>query len=594
MKHNKILFVPALILVLISGACNKSFLDRFPQTAMNQESFFHTPSDLSLYLNGLYSSIGASMTDVTSDNIVSTADQYAYRLMRGEITPANVGSWGGYWTSIRNINFFLGNADKATGTPAEINHYIGVGRFFRAYQYYELIKQYSDVPWFSRAMNTSDVDELYKTQDKRAVIADSILADLNFAVANITDSVSKTRISKYTAMAALARFALNEGTMRKYHPELNLADGDRFLKIARDVSLQLINSNKFSLYKTNGSGTHTMAYESLFNNANLNANSEMIMIKAYDQALGVMTVFKNVFNNTTGLSRDLQEDYLAISGSNAIPFQQIPGYDTLTFTKIFANRDPRLGQTFMNPGYVTPGIAGPTIPKLEIGYVQLKYFPLTADQIQLGGGTGYDDMPIYRLGEVYLNYAEAMAELGELTQADLDLTINKLRERVQMPRALLADWLANIDPRQAAHYPNVQGAQKGAILEIRRERRVELACEGFRYQDLVRWGNGKLLANTPQGIYVPRLGYLDVTGDGNPDMFIGATVADLSQVTNSSITKYSLDNALFSLSNGTYGFVQLKSQVNKYNFAEPKYYYKPVYDQDILTSPKLVQNPFWK
>ena len=173
------------------------------------------------------------------------------------------------------------------------------------------------------------------------------------------------------------------------------------------------------------------------------------------------------------------------------------------------------------------------------------------------------------------------------------MTINVLRDRVQMPHAILSSWLTNIDSRLANHYPNVSGAMQGAILEIRRERRVELACEGFRWQDLMRWGVGKLAASTPQGIYVPRLGYLDVTGDGIPDMFIGATVADLSQIP-SSITKYSLDNALFSLSNGTSGFVQLKSQLNKYTFIEPKYYYKPVYDQDILTDPTLVQNSFWK
>lgn len=596
MKNINKLIGVFLILVSVGGivGCNKSFLDRYPETSMNQGSFFTTTSDLNLYLNGLYGTIPASMTDVTSDNILSTADQYGYKLMRGEVTTANVGSWSSYWTVIRNINFFLDNAGKVSGTQSDINHYIGVGRFFRAYEYYELVKQYSDVPWFSHALSTSDSASLYKKQDPRALVVDSIMADLNFAVANIKDSTSKTRISKWTALAGLARITLQEGTMRKYHPELGLTNGNSYLQIARDASLKLINSGKFSIYKTNGSATHTKAYESLFNSADLSSNSEMIMIKVYDLTLGVTTIFKNVFNNTSGLSRDLMEDYLAVSGTNAIPFQQVPGYDTLSFTGVFNSRDPRLVQTFMQPGYIAPGTTTATIPKFELGYVQEKYYPLTADQIQLGGGTGYDDMPIYRLGEVYLNYAEARAELGELTQSDLDMTINVLRDRVQMPHAILSSWLANIDSRLANHYPNVSGAMQGAILEIRRERRVELACEGFRWQDLMRWGVGKLAASTPQGIFVSRLGYLDVTGDGIPDMFIGATVADLSQVTNSSITKYSLDNALFSLSNGTSGFVQLKSQLNKYTFMEPKYYYKPMYDQDILTDPTLFQNSFWK
>jgi SusD family. len=598
MKNNYKILWFFLLLVSAGGmlSCNKSFLDRYPETSMNQGSFFSNTNDLNLYLNGLYNAniIAPSMTDVASDNILSTADQYAYKLMRGEVTSANVGSWSSYWTAIRNINFFLDNAGNASGSASDINHYIGIGRFFRAYEYYELVKQYSNVPWYSHTLSTSDSAALYKTQDPRSLVVDSIMSDLNFAVANIKDSTSKTRISKWTALAGLARIALNEGTMRKYHPELGLTDANKYLQIARDASLTLINSGKFSIYKVNGSAAHTQAYESLFNSADLSGNPEMIMIKAYDLNLGVTTVFKNVFNNTSGLSRDLMEDYLAVSGNNAIPFQQVPGYDTLGFTGVFSGRDPRLKQTFMQPGYIAPGTTTPVIPKFELGYVQEKYYPLTADQIQLGGGTGYDDMPIYRLGEVYLNYAEARAELGELTQADIDMTINILRDRVQVPHATLSNWLANIDPRQAAHYPNVSGAMQGAILEIRRERRVELACEGFRWQDLMRWGVGKLAANTPQGIYVPRLGYLDVTGDGVPDMFIGATVADLSQVTSSSITKYSLDNALFSLSNGTSGYVQLKSQTNKYNFIEPKYYYKPMYDQDMLISPSLVQISFWK
>lgn len=588
----------SIFLILVSAVtifgCSKSYLDRFPETEMNQGSFFSTPNDLSLYLNGLYGIMPASMTDLTSDNILSTADTYEYKLMRGEVTSANVGSWSSYWTTLRNINFFLDNTGKVTGNKADINNYIGVGHFFRAFHYYEMVKQYSNVPWFSHVLTTSDSLSLYKTQDSRATVVDSIIADLNFAVANISDGTSKTRITKSTALAGLARIALQEGTMRKYHPELGLTDANRFLQIARDASLQLMNSAKFSLYVKNGTAAHTKAYESLFNSADLSTNSEMIMIKAYDLGLGVTTIFKNIFNNTSGLSRDLMEEYLAVNTGTAIPFQQVTDYDKMSFTSVFTNRDPRLVQTFMQPGFIAPGTSTPTIPKLEIGYIQEKYYPLTSDQIQLGGGTGYDDMPIYRLGETYLIYAEAKAELGELTQSDLDLTINLLRDRVQMPHATLANWLTNIDPRLASKYPNVSGTMKGAILEIRRERRVELACEGFRWQDLVRWGAGKLAANTPQGVYIAALGYQDVTGDGVSDIFIGATVADLSQVTNGSITKYSLDNALFSLSNGTSGYVQLKSQLNKYNFIEPKYYYRPVYDQDILINPSLVQNSFWK
>ena len=77
-----------------------------------------------------------------------------------------------------------------------------------------------------------------------------------------------------------------------------------------------------------------------------------------------------------------------------------------------------------------------------------------------------------------------------------------------------------IDPVQESRYPNVQGAQKNLILEIRRERRVELAFEGFRYDDLMRWNAGKLLEKEPQGIYFSGLGKFDMNRDGEPDIYL--------------------------------------------------------------------------
>jgi len=589
-----ICYILVLIIAMGIAGCNDSFLDRYPETSMNEGSFFASAGDLELYTNGFYGIIPASITDVVSDNILSTADSYTYSLLRGEITPQNVGSWSYYWSTIRRINFLLQNASKAVGKSDDIKHYVGIARFFRAYVYYEMVKEYSDVPWFNHALTTSD-PELYKTQDSRALVVDSIMADLNYAAVNIKDGTSKTRITKWTALAGLARIALHEGTTRKYHKELGLNDYSRFLQAARDASLQIMNSGKFSIYKTNGSAPHTQAYESLFNSPDLSKNPEMIMIAAYDINQSVGFSFKGVFNNTSGLSRDLMEDYLALNtNGDAIPFHDVPGYGTMTFLNVFKNRDPRLIQTFMQPGYIAPGSDNPTVPKPEIGYVQEKFYPLTSDQIQLGGGSGYNDIPIYRLAETYLILAEAKAELGELNQTDLDQTINILRDRAHMPHAILSNWMANVDSRLSGHYPNVQGSMKGAVLEIRRERRVELACEGFRWSDLMRWGVGSLINNTPQGCYIPDLGYFDYTGDGVPDIFISKTKADFGSVTDKRIIKYSLDDALFSLSNGTNGYVQLKSQLNKYNFVEPKYYYKPVYDQDILINPKLIQNTFWK
>lgn len=576
--------------------CNDSFMDRYPETSLNGGAFFQTPSDLELYTNGLYGIIGDPVSDVASDNVLCLNDSYVYQLMRGEITSLNVGGWSSYWTNIRKINYMLDNVSKVKGNAADINNFVGIARFFRAYQYYELVKTYSDVPWYSHALATNDPG-LYKTQDPRTLVVDSIMADLQYAVSNVKDGTSKTRVTKWTALALQARIALQEGTTREYHTELGLSDAKRFLQIARDASLAIISGGKFSLYTTDVSGGNRQhAYEALFNSPDLSKNPEMIMFMDYDKTLQHYNTKKTVYNETFGLSDDLMQDYLALDGNgNAVPFQQIAGSSTMSYVDVFKNRDPRLNYTFAQPGFITPGQAKATLPKLEVGgYPQIKSYPLSSDQVQLGGGTGYTDTPIFRLGETYLIYAEARAELGELTQGDLDLTINKLRDRVHMPHATLTDWLGNVDPRLAAHYPNVSGAQKGAILEVRRERRVELACEGLRYQDLMRWKVGSLAAQTPQGIYVGQLGYLDVTGDGKPDIFIGKTQADLNQVTDKTIILYRLDNAIFSLSNGDSGYIMLNAQKGKYTFAEPKYYYKPIYYQDMQVNTNLKQNTYWK
>ena len=215
------------------------------------------------------------------------------------------------------------------------------------------------------------------------------------------------------------------------------------------------------------------------------------------------------------------------------------------------------------------------------------------------GGMSYTDLPIIRYAEVLLMYAEAKAELGTLTQQDVDDTINKLRERVGMPKASLSDWLTNIDPVQQQHYPNVKSNQKGAVYEVRRERRIELACEGFRYDDLMRWACGELFAETPEGAYIPGPGYYDLTGNGDPDVVIVEKKADIDNIPAEDrekykLTVYALEGNTIGLTEGNKGYIYLVSQRGKYEFISPKYYYYPIAQDDITFNPNLRQNPYWE
>jgi starch-binding outer membrane protein, SusD/RagB family len=599
---NSILILLTLVTVC---SCDDSFLNVTPETEITSESFFKSPEDLKIYCNKFYPYLSCPMDDRGSDNVVAKniTNETAYRMMRGLISPQNAGQWYGYWSRMREINYFLENSHKAVGNADDINHYIGVGRFFRAWYYYTLVEQYSDLPWYNRSLQTTDNKLLYKKQDPRSLVVDSVFADFQFAVdhikPNVDGNVSKTTMTKWSALAWMARFALNEGTMRKYHTELGLADDyTRFLQLAVNASQEIMDSGVYSIYTVNGTGERSKAYESLFNSTDLSKNPEIIMCRDYDKTLNLMHDAKSVFNQDTGLSRDLLEDYLAYDDNgNLVPFNNITGYQTMSYTDVFKNRDPRMAQTFMYPGFKMPGYSDIAYPNLNIGgYLQIKFYPTTADQIALGS-TAYTDVPIFRYAEVLLINAEAKAELGTLTQDDLDKTIKLLRNRVGMPAPVLSDWLSNIDPVLEAKYPNVSGPMKGAILETRRERRIEMACEGLRLEDLKRWKAGQLAAVTPKGIYVSALGPVDITGDGIPEYYISVDGTGLSDIKKkypgANIISYNLNSSLFSLSEGTKGYIQITDQVNSFNFLD-KYYYYPIDVRDLTANPNLYQNPLWK
>lgn len=582
----------------ILSACNDSFMDRFPETSISEKLFFKSVKDLETYTNGMYGYLGSSYSDVPSDNALYAEDADIYAKMRGEVNPSNdnVPRWGSNWGSIRSVNFMLQRTKNVIGDKTAINHYIGMAHMFRAHLYYNMVKRYSDVPWYNTDLQTADTTLLYKKQDPRSLVVDSIMADLDFAVKNMKDVNSKTIISRDVALSLQARIALHEGTFRKYHPELELKDGDRFLEIAAKAAKALIDSKKYSLSKAEQDGLK--AYESLFCSLDLTKNPEMILVADYDKSLGRFHNAQTVFDYNYGLSRDLMEDYLVLDGNETKTFQSVPGYDKKTILEIFENRDPRFEQTFMKPGYVRANSTIMNRVKLTLGgYAQKKFDPRTYDQISWNAS--YTDLPIIRYAEILLIYAEAKAELGKLTQNDIDLSINLIRERAGVPAASLSNWLSQVDPVQEQRYSNVQSAQKGAVLEIRRERRIELACEGFRYNDLMRWKNGKLLEKVPEGSYIPGYGVYDITGDSQPDIAIVATKADADKIPAEDkekykLTVYVLEGNTIELTGGNKGYIRLVAQVNKWKFEEPKYYYQPISDKDITINPNLFQNKYWK
>lgn len=583
-----------LAVVLISVSCEEDFLQRNPQTAITKEVFFNTPQDLETYTNGFYGQIGARYDDLFSDNIsINTGGSEADNLIRGTINPGSVGGWG--WGNLRSINFMLDNTGKTKGDQTVINHYLGVARFFRANFYYNMVKRYGDVPWYSHVIGTKEEDLLYKAKDPRAMVVDSIMADLEYAAANILPArTNNTYITKWGALTLLARIALHEGTYRKYHTELNLqASAQTFLQRAASASQEIMTNGGFQI-----TGSGAAGFTALFCSNDLSTNKEVIFLQKNSKVLGVANNTHVVLDWQWALSSSLADEFLMKDGT---PFTSVAGYDTKKFTEIFTNRDPRLAETIVPPGFKPTPTGNPYVVRPNFGgYLQLKFYP--RDPALRGGWVlNYTDLPIFRYAEVLLINAEAKAELGTLTQGDLDATINKLRNRVEMPVLDMAAANAAPDNYLAGKYPLVSGANKGVILEIRRERRAEMACEGLRFDDLYRWKAGTLLAQNTSGMYIPALGALDVTGDGTVDIAIlkskddESPIAGLPEEIRASIPKYYISDGTFYLSNGTSGRVMfVNDQKNPRSFIEPKYYYFPIPVEQTILNKNLTQPDGWQ
>ncbi len=582
----------ALAVALTLGGCNDDFMNRYPETSITEPQFFKTVNDLEIYTNGMYGYMGPSYWEPGTDDVYYIAqDVDLFELMNGLVSPQNTSTWS--WSNIRNVNFMLARADQATGDEALKNHYIGVARMWRAKLYYDKVKLYNDVPWYDTDISSNDTEALYKTQDPRSMVVDKIIEDLNFAVENIQSGNNKTLVHKDVARMLLASIALHEGTYRKYHDEIGLNDGDKYLEIAYQTAKTIIDEGNYSIsHERNG---EYQAYESLFNNTNLSSNPEVIFMRDYDNALNVKHNATSCFNWMSGMSRNLMEDYLYIQNGKAVAFHTIAGYDKMDAYEVFENRDPRMEQTMMRPGYIRTGSSSYSAPNLNLGgFPQVKFQPTTEDQ--MSWGKAYTDLPIFRYAETLLIYAEAKAELGILTQADIDMTIQPLRDRVGMPSPMLSDWAVE-DKVQSARYPNVVSSQKGAVLEIRRERRIEMSCEGRRKDDLYRWKCGQALTVQPEGSYIPKLGRYDIDRDGKDDVAIYATRAEVEALPDdqkTGITVIDLENASFRLSNGTSGHVMYYQMENTKEFKEPAYYYSPMSTEDILYNPNLKQTIGWE
>lgn len=563
--------------ILLWCGCSKSFLNKLPQDEISDAVYWTQPSDLQLYVNQFYTVFpsyggfdgGIFWKDNNSDNLLPGI--YDTRLAGVNTLQSNNGNWT--YTNIRGVNYGLEHYKQIGGNFDNIKTWVGELYFFRAYCYFDLVKSYGDVPWIGHTLNI-DSDDLFNTRTPRQQVVDSILSDLDQAISYLAPKATAeaNRLNKECAQLFKSRVALYEGTWEKYHQNTDFgvsgSDGAKYLQLAAEASQALIDGSTVQIYR-NGN-THE-DYGHLFNQNDLSDISEILLWKKYDASLGLYHNSQLYLPNTggnTGLTRSLVNDYLCADGNPIGVSHEYQGDQTLL--KVVANRDPRLSQTMWAPGD-TMELNGTEVvrlfskPTLDLvgeylcttGYQLKKGASIYSQDGQHASNTSITASIVFRYAEALLNYAEAKAELGSITQADLDKTINVLRDRVGMPHLQLST---------ITHDPNWLFPSLSPIInEIRRERRVELACEGYRFDDLMRWAAASLIkGKRPLGaIFDP---------SQFPTLVVGQNV----------------------LVNGQ-GYIDPYQTImpSGWGFHEDRDYLLPVPQNEITLNKDLAQNPGW-
>lgn len=492
MKTKNIFLIAAAMCGTILTSCEDA-LDLYPVDSVSDENFWNTAKDLELYANGFYGllpgALGPGADDQSDCFVNEKPDTW---LFNQESKPSSGGGWSsGDWGNIRSCNYFMTRYKRATGSENEINRQVAVVRFFRAWEYFYKVRRFGDVPWYETDLNVNS-EELYKGRDSRKSVFEKMLEDIDFAITWLQDaeSVPSGRLHKDAARAFKMRACLYEASFRKYH---GLEDYKELFQEAASAAMEIIEPGKYDIWSN---GKPESDYYNLFIQEDLANNPECIMPRVYEAKLLMHNNTRQLEESYTGMSRAMFEQYLCADGKPT-GVSQSYGSEAQMLSDEIMRRDPRLAQTIDNPtlAFKINGDGTPSynaLPSLDTkycttGYHVMKYH--SPDPAQWNIGLSTLDVFIFRYAEVLLGYAEAMAELGMCTQDVLDITINRLRDRVNMPH--LTEEVGYTDP----NWPDYGYSLTPLLYEIRRERAVELLGEGFRWDDIVRWKAGKLLEN---------------------------------------------------------------------------------------------------
>ena len=594
MKKNIILYS---FIALLSGTAGCSdMLDEYPLDAISPETYYNNADELRSATNQFYGMFPGAASGYTESADVVCIFNLPAEVQGIRTVPTSGGGWN--WEYLRAVNFYLSHSVRCDDVDAR-EHFDGIARFFRAYFYFEKVKRFGEVPWFDRELSSTD-PELFRPRDSRDIIMDKILDDLTYAINNISDKKDLYNVTHWTALALKSRICLFEGTFRKYH---GIPGYEKFLNECATASKLFIDNAPYAIYQTGA-----QPYRDLFSSMNA-IEEEVILARDYDRSQNVMhEANANTLSPTygrPGMNKKIVNSYLMTNGTR---FTDQPGYKTMQYYDEMQNRDPRLTQTVVGPGYMrinSDKVESPNFSSSTTGYQIIKWVTDASGDGYMGSSNDYI---LFRAAEVYLNYAEAKAELGTLTQEDLEISIKKIRDRVGMPNIDMFAANANPDPYLCAPetgYRNVTDPNKGVILEIRRERTIELCLEGHRYYDIIRWKEGKMFEQPFLGMYFP--GLTQGSGDNRYDVFdmndgiagdkekVDICIYTGKKPSVKNIRKFYKLGEEFVLTDGDKGNIichDIEKEPRQWN-EERDYFFPIPTTERSLTNGALTQNPGW-
>ncbi|MGC4235303.1 MAG: RagB/SusD family nutrient uptake outer membrane protein [Niabella sp.] len=590
-----------IVIIIVLTSCNKDFLDRYPLDQQTEVTAFKTYDNFKTYSWNLYGYFDGFPADggylpvnieeeQYSDNMIYAfagyKSPYAFQTYS---EPSSGGGWD--FSYIRRVNLLIDNVDKSAMSETDKGHWRSVGYFFRALRYFDLVASFGDVPWIDHLLTDSDT-LLYASRTPRSIVTANILSDLLYAEEHIKkDGEGVNTINQSVVRALISRFGLFEGTWRKYH---QLSEADKYLEASFNASSKLIAGNPALISN----------YDDIFNSEELAGKPGILLAKQYATDL-IMHSIGRVARTAawySDVTRDAVESYLCTDGK---PISTSPLYQgSESMNAEFRNRDRRLYYTVMPPykvkllggatnsvtwehtgvaadreyidtlnristatakqlpvsnfaGYLAAGIPnfrqrnnGQAFIVSDLGYYHWKYYHRHSDNMALLTST--TDFPLFRMGEILVNHAEAAFELGRFDQGVADQTINRLRARGNVAKMTVSEINSSFDAARDADVDPV-------LWEIRRERRVELMGDGFRFRDIKRWKKGTYINKVPLGVKVNNADY---------------------------------NNALTIYGGSSVGYV-MQSIGAPLGWLD-KYYLKPIPLNQFVLNPALEQNPGWR